>query len=137
MQALRKAFDFQHYLILTRVYRDDEAESNAPASGAAAAAAGGSAGASVRVAKRAKGGAAAGARLVYTKPEDAAFHERSLWSFSFPAAVTEPSAVADRAAALTQMRLVMCVEAAAVRSSDFLQLGAAKATQSEQGAARG
>jgi hypothetical protein len=59
----------------------------------------------------AAGGGASAARLIYPKPEDEAFHTHAAWSFLFPAAVPEPTAVADRANKLTQMRLVMCVEA--------------------------
>jgi hypothetical protein len=48
---------------------------------------------------------------MYPKPEDEAMHTHASWSFLFPAAVPEATAVADRANKLTQMRLVMCVEA--------------------------
>lgn len=109
--ALRDAYRFDAFLLLTRVYRDD-----APDEGGGGA---GPSGAAPRGAKRAKGdGAAAGGgpspappRLVYPKPEDEAFHRAAAWAFTFPAAVPEATAVSDRAAGLTQLRLAMCVDA--------------------------
>ena len=62
--------------------------------------------------KRAKGAAASSAApLIYPKPEDDAYHKHAAWSFLFPASVAEATAAADRTSKLTQMRLVMCVEA--------------------------
>lgn len=110
-QALQQAYDFQQLLILTRVYRDDEDDSVAdpPRAGPSQT-------------KRAKLGpqapaaalaGTAGQKLIYPKPEDEAFHAHAAWAFTFPAAVSEPSAVADKANKVTQMRLVMCVPASA------------------------
>ena len=63
-------------------------------------------------AKKAKAAAAsAAAPLIYPKPEDDAYHKHAAWSFLFPASVAEAAAAADRTSKLTQMRLVMCVEA--------------------------
>ena len=102
-EALRGAFQFDHFLILTRVYRDDEPAAEAAEAGPAA--------------KKAKQAATAGVqRLIYPKPEDEAFHAHAAWAFTFPAAVPEPSAVADRANKLTQLRLAMCVPASAVKA---------------------
>lgn len=117
--ALRDSFAFDHLLLLTRVYRDD-----APADDNGGGGAGGGGGKGARAppppkAARTRPGAPPPPKLVYPKPEDEAFHSHSSWSFLFQAAVTEPSAVADRASQLTQMRLVMCVpvsRAAAVQA---------------------
>ena len=82
------------------LHRDDEPED----------AAGG--GAQQGAPKKAKGAAAsAAAPLIYPKPEDDAYHKHAAWSFLFPASVAESTAAADRTSKLTQMRLVMCVEA--------------------------
>lgn len=104
-EALRKAFDFEHLLILTRVYRDDDSAAAPDQAGPS----------QPKKAKRDEAGGAQGGavKLIYPKPEDEAFHAHATWSFLFPAAVPEPSAVADRASKVTQMRLAMCVPAAA------------------------
>jgi BCCIP len=113
-QALRQAYEFEQLLILTRVYRDDDDEHN-PADTQRAG---------PSQAKKAKQEPPPGKqKLIYPKPEDEAFHAHATWSFLFPAAVPEPSAVADRANKVTQMRLVMCVPAsvaAAVRAQTRL-----------------
>ena len=115
-EELRRAYQFDSYLVLTRVYRDD-----ADASPRAGAAAGGAA----PPPKRARPEAHQPA-LITPRPEDGAFLDSALWSFSFPAAVAEPTAVSDRSNQLTQMRLVMCVSAAVAHSPAFLRLVAAK-----------
>ena len=116
-EELRKAYQFDSYLVLTRVYRDD-AEAG-PGAGDAAEA-------GPPQPKRAKPEAPRPAALITPKPEDGAFLDSALWSFSFPAAVAEPTAVSDRSNQLTQMRLVMCVPAAVAHSPEFLRLVAAK-----------
>lgn len=84
--------------------RDDEQQD-----AAGAGPTGGASGAS----KKARPAAASASQgpLIFPKPEDEAYHTHAAWSFLFPAAVAEATAVADRASKLTQMRLVMCVEA--------------------------
>jgi len=133
----RKAYEFDRFLVLTRVYRDDAGE--AGAAGAAGAAGGEprakKARAGAGAASAGGGGALAGGaapKLIFPKPEDAALLDRALWSFTFPAAVAEATAVSDRASQLTQLRLVMCVEATALLSPAFVKLVAAKAAASAQ-----
>ena len=85
--------------------RDDEQQDGAGAGPAGAAAQQGAP-------KKARQAAASAAQpLIFPKPEDEAYHTHASWSFLFPANVAEATAVADRASKLTQMRLVMCVEA--------------------------
>lgn len=76
--------------------------------------------------KRSRPAATAAPRLIYPKPEDEALHAHASWSFLFPAVVPEATAVADRAGKVTQMRLVMCVDAdkAAAVSRDTARFAA-------------
>ena len=101
-EELRKAYDFEHLLILTRVYRDDDAADPAQAGPSQA-----------KKAKRVEVPGGGSMKLIYPKPEDEAFHAHATWAFLFPAAVPEPTAVADRASKETQMRLAMCLPMAA------------------------
>lgn len=58
---------------------------------------------------KATGSASAGKgepKLIYPKPEDQALHQLCSWSFVWPAAVPEATAVSDAQSKLTQMRLV-------------------------------
>jgi hypothetical protein len=121
-EARRRAYDFEELLILTRVYRDDSAAEADGGAGAEAA----------PRAKKARGEAAGGASsaLIFPKPEDAALLECAQWSFTFPAAVAEATAVSDRSSQLTQLRLVMCVDAAALQQPAFAKLVVAKAAAS-------
>ena len=86
--------------LTTRRHRDDEPQDAAGA------------GARQGPPKKAKQAAASAApQLIYPKPEDDAYHKHAAWSFLFPASVAEATAAAERTSKLTQMRLVMCVEA--------------------------
>ncbi len=108
-EALRKSYEFDQFLILTRVYRDDDAgeEEGAGAETAQPRA---------KKAKHAATAPQAALKLIYPKPEDEAFHAHATWAFTCPAAVPEPTAVADRANKVTQLRLVMCVPASVAQA---------------------
>eukprot|EP00271_Cylindrocystis_brebissonii_P000067 TRINITY_DN10063_c0_g2_i1.p1 TRINITY_DN10063_c0_g2~~TRINITY_DN10063_c0_g2_i1.p1 ORF type:complete len:453 (-),score=118.25 TRINITY_DN10063_c0_g2_i1:79-1437(-) len=91
---LRESFAFDHYLLLTKVYRDTRKQPVATAK-------------EMKSKGKATDGGKEKGELVYIKPEDEVFHKLSSWSFTFP--VKAEAQAARQTKGLRQFRLVLAL----------------------------
>ncbi|MEW5317076.1 MAG: hypothetical protein WDW38_008407 [Sanguina aurantia] len=107
-QEVRAEFQFQRYILMTRIFTDPDGAPDSSAAGGAS----GSGGQPAKKNKRAKAAAASAAAmplLVYVRPEDEFLHQQATCSSTF--AVENRSTAHDE---LQPLRLVMLVEASKV-----------------------
>ncbi|MEW5301773.1 MAG: hypothetical protein WDW36_004611 [Sanguina aurantia] len=105
---VRAEFQFQRYILMTRIFTDPDGAPDSSAAGGAS----GSGGQPAKKNKRAKAAAASAAAmplLVYVRPEDEFLHQQATCSSTF--AVENRSTAHDE---LQPLRLVMLVEASKV-----------------------
>ncbi|KAK9865294.1 hypothetical protein WJX84_003083 [Apatococcus fuscideae] len=94
-QAARDAYNFNAYLVVSRVYEDEDEAGM---------------GSSKATGKQPKKPPAGPKKVVYARPEDEYFHKQAEWSYIFP--------VANRATEkdeLRQLRIVMCLKPAKLK----------------------
>eukprot|EP00249_Psilotum_nudum_P008325 c21194_g1_i1 orf=550-1500(-) len=102
-QALRDAYKFKFYLLMTRVF-EELPKRKAKGNGRKAKKEGGN---MLNIKNREDSGESG--KFIYIKPEDEIFHEMSIWFYTFPAS-NEPLA-AHETKRMRQLGLVMAVAA--------------------------